>query len=341
MNRAKKLSALALLLLAFTVTGCGNEKEQDTDRNRAEAGASDAIGAGGSMGAEDNGEDAEAGGTVSPEGEKIFGHNKLDIYLTNLELGDEEGTAHLHMVNRTEDTAISISSDKVWMDGKEGEWQFDEGAITLAGGEELDVAVRFSKPESGDDAQKLSEYAYINVGAYCFEPSNEESGFSFSFYVKGDDDIAEAVRAELNKKPAVEAMVEDKELYNDNGVTISLTGIEVAEDGENTESEAGKDSIILTLDYSNSNSSLGCYQVYIGDTLIYDDAWKWENKVGVGCRRDGDTIWVTISGEGLYDQLSEEMEISIVCGMFNLESGEKDEYGKVLTPKLTIPVVFQ
>ena len=352
MNKAKKFSALVLLLLAFTVMSCGNDKEQNTAADRAESGASDTIGAGADMGAEAGAGDAESDGAENPEGERVLGNKDIYIYLTDLEMDDEEGTAYLHIINRTEDRTISIAMDEVKIDGRDSEWQTDEEATALAAGETKDMAVRFSRPDYGDDTKKLSECSYIRFEAAAPGLYGKENAH-VGFYVKGDEETAEAVdeavKAELNRKPSVEK----QELYNDSGIIITLTEMRAVKGSVTSEGISIKDSIALAVDFTNNlDRNVGvpiCYEVYIGDMLIYNQTLISEQKnvaevsnIGEGAN-PGETVqrWVDISGEGLYDQLLEEMEISIIFKVHNPDSSQADELGYILSPKVTIPVVLK
>ena len=352
MNRAKKFSALVLLLLAFTVTGCGNDKEQDAVADRAESGASDTIGAGADMGAEAGAGDAESDGAENPEGERVLGNKDIYIYLTDLEMDDEEGTAYLHIINRTEDRTISIAMDELKIDGRDSEWQTDEEATALAAGETKDMAVRFSRPDYGDDTKKLSECSYIRFEAAAPGLYGKENAH-VDFYVKGDEETAEAVdeavKAEMNRKPSAEK----QELYNDNRVVITLTGLTAVKGTVAGDNGLIRDGIGLETDFTNNLDKYAecpnCYEVYIGDTMIYSQTLVSEQKniaevSTFGESTDaGETVqhWFDISGEGLYDQLLEEMEISIIFKVHNPDSSQADEFGYILSPKVTIPVVLK
>lgn len=329
MKRAKIFPALVLLLFALTVTGCGNGKEQED------------IGSGQSAGTEPGMEDAKADATGEPEGDMVLRHNKLYIYLTNLETGDEEGTAHLRMVNRTEDSDISITIEKVRIDGWESEWQTDEGgAITLAGGETKDAAVRFSRPDAGDDVTKLSECAYIRfeiVGSGL----SENGDIHADVYVKGDKDIAETISLEQNRKPAVE----EQEIYNDNGIVITVTGMNI------TEGERG--GVTLFIEFTNNGKiafSPYVKELYVGDTLVrtYTDALS-ENKDAeiknyVTTTSGGSTMpgeagagEIAIVGEEMAQLVKEELPVISVVFEFRVEEGGD----LIQTPKLPIPVVLK
>lgn len=61
----------------------------------------------------------------------------IDISLTNLELSDNEGTAYLHIINKTESSTISIAMDNVKIDGREDAYVYfyvngDETAAAAA-----------------------------------------------------------------------------------------------------------------------------------------------------------------------------------------------------------------
>lgn len=330
MNRAKKLFALALLLLAFTVTGCGNDKEQDAAADRAETGASDTISAGGAEGTGLDVSETDADNTAEEKGSTDFAFT--DEWITSIEDGKTELTLIItHHIKEAK--TVEFTYQEVFLDGVAAEnWEAQgRGATAFT----IDPDAPQSFPQTLTLGANIDDYSELTINATAnFDDGTGPYPFSVTYRISELERKIEESAATNSG----EAYVDEQELYNDNGVIITLTGIEVEED---VEGEFGSDRITLTLNYNNINSSLGCYQVYIGDTLIYDDAWQWENKVGVGCHRDEGTIWVVINGDGLYDQLSEEMEISIVCGMFNLDSGQKDEFGKVLTPKLTIPIVIK
>lgn len=229
MKRTKKFLALALLLSALITVGCGSGGEQEAAAGTSgtEAGTSEMIGAGTGENTEldvpeagtgDAESDGKSDGTENTDGERVSSNKDMYIFLTNLELDGSKGTAYLHIVNRTEDSTISVTIDEVRIDGRESEWQSD--GITVAGGETGDMAVHFSKPDSGDDLQELSECAYIRFGAAAPGLYGKEDAH-VSFYVKGDKEIAEEIDKTMSKTK-IEVYVEEQELYNANGIVITI-----------------------------------------------------------------------------------------------------------------------
>lgn len=170
---------------------------------------------------------------------------------------------------------------------------------------------------------------------------------------EGDDDIAEEPEATVEPEMNGEPNAEEQELYNDGRIIITLTGMTAVKGTAASESGSIRDGILLDVDFTNHSDKTAecpnCYDVYIGDTLVYSQALVTEQKniaevSTFGEPADpGKTVkhGFEIGGEGLYDQLLEKMEISIIFKVHNPDSSEADEFGYILSPKATIPVVLK
>lgn len=327
MKRTKKFFALALLLSALITVGCGNGGEQEaaaeTGTGTTEADASETIGAGAGENTEldipeagtgDAESAGESDGTENAEGKRVSSNKDMYIFLTNLELDSSEGTAYLHIVNRTEDRTISIEMDEVWIDGREGGWQSD--GITLAGGETGDMTVHFSRPNSGDDLQELSECAYIRFGAAAPGLYGKEDAH-VSFYVKGDKETAEEIDKTMDKTK-VEVYVEEQELYSKDGVVITLNQL--------VDERGGGVSLLFESTINGAPFNPSLKELYIGSTLIERDNFEQIYEVP----KSGILI-----SEEKFKQIKEELpEISVVFE-YRAEAG-----GELLqTPKLSFPVL--
>ena len=243
MKRSKKFLALALLVPTLITAACGSGGEQaetaETGAETAETADLETIGAGADgtaepgdkkedSGTEDAKDDNKADGVEKTEGERVLSNKDLYIYLTNLELDDNEGTAYLHLLNRTEDSTISITMEEVRIDGRESEWQSD--GVTLAGGESGDTVIRFSKPDFGGEEKTLSECAYIKFGADAPGLFGKEDAH-VSFYVKGDKETAEAMdKAAAETVTSDEISIEAQELYNADGISVFVPEQTVRDD---------------------------------------------------------------------------------------------------------------
>lgn len=230
-------------------------------------------------------------------------------------MDDEAGTASLHIINRKEDSTISIEMEEVWIDGRKGEWQAD--GITLAGGETGDMTVHFSRPDSGDDLQELSECAYIRFETAAPGFAGEEN-YHLDIYVKGDKETAEEMDKAREAMDAVEVYVEEQELYSKDGVVITLNQL--------VEERGGGVSLYFESTNNGTPFMPSLKELYIGDTLLEKDNFVEIYEV---------PKFVILISEEKFKQIKKELpEISVVFE-YRAEAG-----GELLqTPKLNFPVL--
>ena len=310
MKRSKKFLGLALLLPMLATAGCGNGGKQEAAANTA----AETIGAKAdenpepdALETESGTKDEKADRAEKAEGKRVSSNKDMYIYLTNLELDDEEGTAYLRLLNRTKDRTISVTVDKVRIDSMDGEWQSDE--VTLAGGESKDTVVHFSRPNFGDDGKTLSECAYIKFSAAAPGLYGEEN-VHVTFYVKGDKELAKAID-ESAAASAVDTsviLIEEQMIYNENGIVVTVPAQTVSD----------KDGFSVHIENNTDDTMFFYYEnVTVNGVLLQERRQTYPDMTAPGWDLDVYIDFMNSDGEN-----TEKMQRDIKSGEISFTLGD-------------------
>ena len=242
------------------------------------------------------------------------------IYLMSMETTEDEGTAVLRFLNRTEADTFSYKMDTVTVDGQKGQCQADTEIASLGGGETANMEVRFTRPDSGDMTLTDCTYIKFNVTVSGYAKSGDGT---LSFCIKGDMDTAKSIEEEIRRKQSLRFAAERQELFKDGEYTITLTEIkdEVS-------------SVSFCFEYSTNGSTPVVKELYIGDTLAKEEQYEKMFSMGGGGIYNLDKELVQMMRDTLLAE--EPLEVSIVFEYMPKAGGEY-----IQTPRLSFPVVLQ
>lgn len=324
-NNKKAMALLLAGMMAFG--GCGDSK----DTNASDIEAKDGLEAttdsvpDGTQGTDEAESQPEEEPQEQEWEEMIYNSEKLQIALARLEFDDEkdEGTAYLHLENKKEDGTIHIEQVQVSVDGTKGDISTDEGTVELSAGESRDISVRFSNPNA---APKLSESGAIELKMRIEGVGFDSWENGVGFYIKGDYDS-------IIKPVPVHFTVEEAEIYNGNGVSITVTGMN---DNE------------LSFNYSNNenpSASITYAEIYANDTLVMSnepvDGNYYTGEGMVFFEETGERNFSIFLNEETTELIKEEPhEISIVF-VIKVPNADYTETVILDKPQVTIPFILE
>ena len=322
MKRSREFLALALLVPTLITAACGSGGEQaetaETGAETTEADASETIGAGADVNTELDAPEAKVSVPLS---------EALVITATKIETEMGRNRVYVDIENTTgEDVYIewldlAIDGQTISKDSGSGSpsWFPDLWSPKIKAGEtrqEKFFIDHLDKP--------YVEYAETSIDATILNSDKTQTE-----PLKVTISLKDVETVDMNIDASKEIYVEEQELYNDDGVIITVTGIEDGRSGYATE-----------LRFQSSGSKIANFdELYIGDTLMYSITQElrtdgieviFEN----GESEEPSQVFVYIMDEDVQELIREELpEISVVYRIYDGKGSN------VQTPKLTFPIL--
>lgn len=214
MKRTKKFLALTLLLSALITVGCGSGGEQETAAETPETDASETIGAGTGENTELDVPEADSDTETGKETETTD-FSFIDEWITSIEDNKTELTLIIaHHIKEAK--SVEFTYQDVLLDGAAAvNWEAHGlGADTFT----IDPNAFQSFPQTLVLGTNIDDYSELTVHAVAnFDDGTEPYPFSATFQIN------EMERNIEEKAPAsAEIYIEEQELYNANGIVITL-----------------------------------------------------------------------------------------------------------------------